>query len=216
MSPESVVDVGFPLTGRSLPLDHGYALYGALSRLLPALHPEPRDSGDGGSPPAAWGIHPVRGLRAGPGLLTLDRSSLLKVRLPASCIAEVLSLAGKTLEIEGHRVAVGVPRILALESRAALRARFVTIKHHEGEPAEFALAARQQLARIPGLGIDPERIAVDVGGRRVMRISDKKVVGFQVALDGLDAAASLAVQVHGLGGRRHMGAGVFVPWGRGA
>ena len=214
MIAENVVDVGFPLTGSSLPLDHGYALYGALCRLLPVLHAEHRESRDGGSPSAAWGVHPVRGLRSGPGLLAIDRSSLLKVRLPASRIAELLPLAGKTLELDGHRVAIGVPRIFALESRAALRARFVTIKHHEGEPAEFALATRQQLARIPGLGIDPERIAIEVGGRRVMRVSDKKVVGFQVAIDGLDATASLAVQVQGLGGRRHMGAGVCVPWGR--
>ena len=70
MPPESVVDVAFPLNGKSLPLDHGYALYGALARVLPVLHAEHRKSVDGGSAPASWGVHPVRGLKTGPGLLS--------------------------------------------------------------------------------------------------------------------------------------------------
>lgn len=31
------VDLGFRLRGDKLPLDHGYALFGALCRLLPVL-----------------------------------------------------------------------------------------------------------------------------------------------------------------------------------
>jgi CRISPR-associated endonuclease/helicase Cas3 len=32
------VDLAFRLTGRKVPVDHGYALYSAMSRLLPELH----------------------------------------------------------------------------------------------------------------------------------------------------------------------------------
>ncbi len=33
-----MVDLCFPVLGQTLPSDHGYALYAALSRVLPALH----------------------------------------------------------------------------------------------------------------------------------------------------------------------------------
>jgi CRISPR-associated protein Cas6 len=49
------------------------------------------------------------------------------------------------------------------------------------------------------------------GRRRVVRIKDKTVVGYGVHVAGLNAAESLCLQEHGLGGRRKMGCGVFVP-----
>lgn len=38
MSIPTHVDVAFPVTGTTVPLDHGYALYAALCHRLPALH----------------------------------------------------------------------------------------------------------------------------------------------------------------------------------
>ena len=32
------VDLAFRLTGSKVPVDHGYALYSAISRLLPEIH----------------------------------------------------------------------------------------------------------------------------------------------------------------------------------
>ncbi|MGK7892068.1 MAG: type I-MYXAN CRISPR-associated protein Cas6/Cmx6, partial [Xenococcus sp. (in: cyanobacteria)] len=34
----SCVDLAFPLKGKSLPLDNGYIVYSALSRICPNLH----------------------------------------------------------------------------------------------------------------------------------------------------------------------------------
>ena len=44
-------------------------------------------------------------------------------------------------------------------------------------------------------------------------IRDKEIVGFEVLLEGLTAEESLTVQKMGLGGRRHMGCGIFAPPG---
>ena len=46
--------------------------------------------------------------------------------------------------------------------------------------------------------------------RRTLRIKDKEVVGYEMLVETLSANESLALQEHGLGGRRQMGAGVFV------
>jgi CRISPR/Cas system CSM-associated protein Csm4 (group 5 of RAMP superfamily) len=42
-------------------------------------------------------------------------------------------------------------------------------------------------------------------------VKDKQIVGFEVTAVDVDATGSLRLQEHGIGGRRHMGCGVFVP-----
>lgn len=56
-----MIDLSFPLLGPLLPCDHGYELYAALSRILPALHHDE----------LPCRIAPVRGTYAGDGLLQL-------------------------------------------------------------------------------------------------------------------------------------------------
>jgi len=196
---DDIVDVRLPIKGDAIPLDHGYALLGAVARVVPALHARP-----------SWGLHTVRGEKIEHRVLRLHGGSAIQIRLPTSDIKELFPLIGRTLEIAGHTVTAGGIELSPLYPSARLVARLVTIKGFL-EPEPFLDAARKQLARIEGLGQDPERIEVTVGKRRVMRIHDKTVVGFQLWLHGLEAAASLAVQRLGLGGRRHMGGGLFVP-----
>ncbi|WP_428268696.1 type I-MYXAN CRISPR-associated protein Cas6/Cmx6 [Haliangium sp.] len=194
------VDAAFPLRGDAIPLDHGYALFAALSHRLPALHER-----------SDWGLHPVRGQRRGRDLLELTRHSQVKLRLPADDAGKIMALAGQSVDIHDHRARLGVPRLLPLVPTPVLKARFVTVKGFFDDPAPFALALRRQLARMPGLGQDPERVELTLGRRRVLHARDHTVVGWATILAGLDAQASLVVQQRGLGGRRHLGAGLFVP-----
>ena len=188
------VDLVFRLRGSTIPVDHGYALYAALSRLVPALHGA-----------HAIGVQPIRGTYRGNGLLHLMTFSQLVLHLPDDQIRTYLTLAGKRLDVEGHVLQVGVPTIRALRPAATLRARLVTIKGFlESEP--FLEATRRQLQ---SLGIAGE---VLLGERRTLRVKEKQVVGFEVAMTGMTAAESLILQEQGLGGRRRMGCGVFVPW----
>lgn len=132
--------------------------------------------------------------------------SRLTLRIEAERIADVLSLAGKQLTIAGQPLRVGVPQVHALTPAAALRSRLVTIKKFL-DPEPFLEAVRRQL---DALGVS-EQVQTTLGRRRTLRIKDKEVVGFEVVLEGLLAEESLTVQEQGIGGRRHMGCGVFVP-----
>ncbi len=216
------VDLGFPIVGEALPLDHGYALFGALSRRLPSLH-ERKD----------WGVHPVLGVRAG-DRLGLERRSMVKLRLPARDIGATLVLAGQQVDVDGCRLQLGAPRVLPLTPAAALVARMVTVAgvldgraprdQEEAQRDALRASVRRKLAHLP-LEQDPERIEVVVGRRHVLRVGPKRqrvrggaeandrdiVVGFQVVLEGLEARASLVVQAVGIGGRRHLGCGLFGP-----
>ena len=47
--------------------------------------------------------------------------------------------------------------------------------------------------------------------RRVLRIKDRRVVGYSLRVLGLTAEESIRLQEEGLGGRRRMGCGVLLP-----
>jgi CRISPR-associated protein Cas6 len=199
------IDLLFPVIGNQVPADHAYPLYSALVGNLPALH-----NGDFG--PA---IASITGQYLGNGLFAINGHSYLRIRLPSEQIAALLPLAGKALVIAGHRVRVGVPRVVALTPAPALIARLVTIKGFT-EPGPFVEAARRQLdelkitgeAGIPLITTGPR---TGQPRRRILRIKDKRVVGFSLQVTALTAEESITLQEHGLGGRRRMGCGFFLP-----
>ena len=167
-------------------------MYAALSRILPDIHTA-KDIG----------VQPIRGIYSGNSTLHLADFSRLTLRLPDEQIRAYLKLAGKRLEVDEHRLNVGVPEIRTLRPVVRLRARLVTIKGFLEED-EFLAAAKRQLEQLDIKG------QVHLGTRRTFRVRDKQVVGFEMGVAQLTAEESLTLQEQGLGGRRKMGCGVFV------
>jgi CRISPR-associated protein Cas6 len=198
------IDLSFMLTGTNpIAADHGYALYGAISRVL-----EDKVHAENGV-----GIHPVRGRQLGNRQLMLMPWSTLTLRVPDDQIAAMLPLAGQALRLRDASVRVGVPTVRALVPTSVLRSRLVNIKVANIRPEatteqQFAGAVRRQLA---SLGIS-EAANVTVGKRRTMRVKERELVGYEVMVEALTAEESITLQERGIGGKRHMGCGVFVPW----
>jgi CRISPR-associated endonuclease/helicase Cas3 len=145
--------------------------------------------------------------------------SHLRLRLPAEDIAKVLPLAGKALEVAGHKIRLGVPRVMALIPAPSLVARLVTIKTKDRQTATeaFLEAARRQLAALDiqgELAIPLIRTGQYAGRprRHVFRIKEKWLIGYTLQVSGLTAEESIILQESGLGGRRRMGCGFFVPY----
>ena len=65
------IDLAFRLNGAAVPVDHGYALYAALSRIVPEIHAAKE-----------VGVQPIRGVYNGNGKLHLSDFSHLILRLP--------------------------------------------------------------------------------------------------------------------------------------
>jgi len=195
------VTVHFPVQGRQLPADHGYALYSAITRQLPILHG------------ASWlGIELLSGVPWREGIIVLPtRGASLRLRLPADHYGQVLPLAGRRLDISGHTIRLGIPTARPLMPAASLYARVVTIKKFtDAEP--FLDASRRHL---DALGITATlELPMDEQGRfrrRILTIKDKAIVGFSLAAHNLSDDDSIKLQTHGLGGRRAMGCGLFNP-----
>jgi CRISPR-associated protein Cas6 len=215
-----IIDLSLAIKGTTIPLDYGYALFGALSRIVPQIHGDRR-----------IGVHPIRGIRQEPRRLTLVPQSRLRLRMPIEEIATYLALVGTEIDLDGSRLQVGLPRIvpipdgrrLAIEAirveqlRASpeISSRLVTIGQiSESSPFEESL--RRQLS---GLGVTaepsflPSTDPLHRGGpaRRVLRIKERTIIGYPIRISGLTAEESLIIQEHGLGSRRRMGCGLFVP-----
>lgn len=187
------IELQFPFTGTTLPSDHGYGLYGAISRIIPEAHR------------ADWlAIETIPGIGRGDGVVQLDQQAKMKIRMPYDRIPLMLKLAGKRLEIDGHAIRFGAPQIFLLRPATALYARIVTIKGFI-EPGLFLDAACRQLGE---LGVQSEPV---VGPRRVVKIGNHTVVGFALAIHELSDEGSVVLQERGIGGRRRMGCGIFFP-----
>lgn len=189
----TIVELQFPFTGTTLPSDHGYALYGALARIIPELHE------------ASWAaIETVPGISSGHGVTYLDPDSSLKIRLPQEKISLLLRLVGQRIEMDGHAIRLGNPQIKLLNPSPQLYARIVTIKGFT-EPETFKDAVHRKLQELSISG-EPS-----VGPRRVVRVGNHTIVGFALAVHELTDDDSLLLQESGMGGRRRMGCGIFFP-----
>lgn len=200
----SNLELSFNLVGEQpLAADHGYALYGAISRQLPQIHSE-----------NGIGVHPIAGRQVGQRQLMLTRYSRLTLRVVDGEITPLLSLAGTSLRVGESMLRVGVPQVRPLIPATALRSRLVVIKvsgitAKQLTPKLFLGSAQKQLDT---MGISRE-VLVTLGKRRTMRIKQREIVGYEMLVEGLSAEESLVLQETGLGGKRHMGCGVFVPLG---
>lgn len=187
-----VIELRFTVQGQSVPVDHGFALYGAISKICPLIH----TSSD-------VMVLPIRGRYTKDGLLTLHRNSRLTIRLPSEKIPQFLDLAGKSLSIDGHCLMVGVPSVTPLKPRSVLYSHLVTTKNGN-DVARFKTAIHDKMS---SLGIQGK---VTIGRRKTFRVHDKQIVGYGLLVSELTAQESIVLQEKGIGGRRKMGCGIFV------
>jgi CRISPR-associated protein Cas6 len=194
MIKEMKIDLRLQIFGSTLNVDHGYALFSAVSKELPQFH----EAGD-------VGMGLIRGKYIGQGQLSISPSSSLSFRLPISQVAEYINLAGKSLDIDGQLLRVGVPSSHSLIPSPALYAHLVTSRNAQDQN-RFAAEMARQLATMDCKG------ELTIGKRRTFKVHGKQVVGYSVLVSELTADESIALQENGLGGRPKMGCGFFLPW----
>ncbi len=189
------VDLCFSVTGRNIPVDHGFDLYSAISKIISDFHEA-----------EGIGIKLIRGRYIGDGLLDIHPNSWLTIRLKASALPGYINLAGKTIKIKDHSIQIGVPQTRSLVAGSSLYAHLVTTRNCQDQQ-RFENEISRQMAE---LKVNGECI---VGERKTFTIHDKKVVGYSMTINELSDEDSILIQEHGLGGRRKMGCGFFEPVG---
>ena len=193
------LDLCFPVTGtKPVTSDHAYHLYAAVSGVLPVVHGNPD-----------IGVCPIRGEQVGNRKMALTARSELRIRTPEEHVSELLSIAGKKLIIGGEAVRVGVPRLETLKPATALYSRLVTIKLREQPVTQegFSEGVRRQLDK---LNVS-RQVNLTVGNQHTVCVKRKEIIGFKVLLESLTAEESVTIQEQGIGGRRSLGCGLFLP-----
>lgn len=196
----NIIDLVYKVSGDQLPADHNHRLLGALSQKLPVIHNLEHLS-----------INTIAGIADKKGKIQLTPQSKLRLRLPVEAITHVYQLAGEELIIGEHIIKLGNPHIQTLQPIDTLQARLVTIKGYT-EPPSFLEAAHRQLQALQidaNIGIpaneqgEPKRLT--------LKIKKYTIVGFSVVVSDLNPDDSIKLQIHGLGGKRRLGCGVFCP-----
>jgi CRISPR-associated protein Cas6 len=189
------VDILFPLQGTTIPFDHSYPLYGAISSFAPHLHQ------------AEWlGIHPIYG-KISTNTILLDQSAALRLRLPAENIKDVLCLQGASLRLHEHSIKLGHAQVRMLRPSATLRCYRVSIKG--------AIDDQSLCTSILGR-LTRREIRADISFRKwgAIHIANAGIACFQLMISGLTPAHSLQLQSEGIGGRQRLGCGLPDAWGR--
>lgn len=175
-----------------LPIDHGYALFLELARLLPWFEGE-----------ALGGIHPIHGADTGHGELILNHRAKLVVRVTAARVADLMKLSGHTIQVGGNALVIGAAKSKPLTRHTPLFAHSVVTG------SEDELDFTNDIIRLlDEMKIDSRFIC---GKRQTLKTPDGTVSGFSLMLHGLPVEHSLYVQQQGLGKHRKMGCGIFIP-----
>lgn len=214
------VELSFGVIGQTLPADHGYGLYSAIARQHPKLHDL-----------EGLAINTIFGKPNHNGEIELTERSRLSLRCPSDSVMAVLVLAGTQFGLGKHTIRLVNPEIRQLRAFSDLKARMVAIKHPSAKfddisPDWFLDACDRQLK---ALGIDasvgiplddtdePARKAMQI--KRKENVSQKSkqretdcVVGYSIIVANLLPESSILLQAKGIGGKRKMGCGYFVPY----
>lgn len=192
-------ELRYPLIGTSLPTDHGYRLYSAISHQISAVHELTN-----------WSMATIGGEPNGHREIALTENSRLRIRTSQEQVPLFLQLVHKLLKIDRYSLVLQPPDIHPISPAPTLKARLVVIKGFQ-EPEPFIQAVKYQLQK---LEIDDSNVYIpnnnlSLPDRKAIKVHEHKVVGFSVVVDKLDALDSITLQIAGCGGKQKMGCGFF-------
>jgi len=205
-----------------LDVDHGYALYSALKKVWGALA---RDSESG-----MIALHRIVGKCVGDRLQRVDRNSRITLRVPKSHLSEVFDLRHVFLSVKGRKLQIGKSFLVQpLNPCSTLQSWMVAlsgsdIRNNRAAFQQTMIKKLQDIGLTSGLPLfvepksnrrlESNEETNDPIIQRSIRIGKVYIHGAAVCVVDLTERDSIRLQSVGLGGRRHFGCGVFMPFGR--
>lgn len=127
------LEIQFSLRGKTLPADHGYALYAAIKK---ALQESEQDTLPPDLPDAVH-LCTIPGIPDLAGMIYLNRGSRFRVRCPSGQMQLWYRfLQNQVFDIQGHLIRLIQPRITLPEVSTMLTSRIVTFKLKDIDHAE--------------------------------------------------------------------------------
>jgi len=203
--PDDILDVLFAIDCKRLPVDHAHALADALRRVVPWLATEPGA--------AVQNIHVAgsqngweRPASGGDQHLIPSRRTKLVIRIPKGRLTDLeAALGGVTLDLAGCTLTIGAAKTRALSKESTLFARQVVTRPGDDEDAFLTWA----VAELAALDIAVRKALC--GMELMLETPEGPVRTRSLMLADLAPAEAVRLQQVGLGPRRDLGCGVFIP-----
>ncbi len=203
--PDDVLDVLFAIECRRLPVDHAHALATALRAVAPWLDTEPAA--------AVHNIHVAgsqngweRPEHGGDQHLIPSRRTKLVIRVPKVRVAELeASLRGATLDLAGCPLTVGAAKTRMLSKDGTLFARQVVSRPGDDEDAFLSWA----VAELAAIQIQVRKAICGKG--LILETPEGPIRTRSLMLGDLSPEEAVRLQQAGLGPRRDLGCGIFIP-----
>ena len=201
--PDDVVDLVFQIECRALPVDHAWALSQAVCAALPWLALEPNA-----------GVHSIHVAESGNGwkrpenagdLLCLSRRTKLVLRTPQQRVDAAHALVGRQLDVAGHELRVEKASLRPLSALTTIFSRYVVSADGLDETAFL----QRTLLDLDALGVRPKKMLC--GLEKVIVTPEQPLHTRSLMLAGLTQRESVTLQQRGLGPRRLLGCGLFIP-----
>src|SRR5262249_47562859 len=142
--------------------------------------------------------------------MVITSKSRLCIRTPKELIGDLLALMGKEIDVSGYKLVLGEASVRTLKPMKNLYSPLVVICGAETEK-DFFDSANKQLMQLDILAkaipFCPHGFTV----RRTFKIKTAKIPGFAISITDLSNEDSVKLQSAGIGGRRRMGCGIFIP-----
>ncbi len=200
---DEVVDLVFSLDCKGLPVDHNYALFAAISDVLPWVKEDHVAISHIHIPESANGWNRPEKEE---GFLHLSRRTKLSVRAPKERVKDFDKILGVALNIQGHPLVL--KRIVnekLLSPSETLYSHFVVT-----ETRDENTFMEQCAAEIEGAGVKIKKMLS--GKVREVQYGDKALLTRSLMLADLTKDESILLQKKGLGEMQMMGCGIFIPY----
>jgi CRISPR-associated protein Cas6 len=213
---QDIFDVQFKIQGETIAGDYNYFLYSAISHICPWIHQ---------IDDYKIGIHPIKGCMKDRRLI-LTKNSFLILRIPENCLKHCLVLGGRTFNIGADTIAISSPTYSPLYPSHALWSYNVTVRAPDKLTPEIFFNSIKSQLEFHKIKAIPSFMLKQSGHKkdgipnkdstpyiwRTFNIKGKHIVGYPLVIQELSSEDSIKLQQVGLGGRRHFGCGIFVPF----
>ncbi|MBL1210682.1 type I-MYXAN CRISPR-associated protein Cas6/Cmx6 [Geminocystis sp. GBBB08] len=206
------LEIQFSLRGKTLPADHGYALYSAIKNIdLEKLKTSDNNFNQ------TISISSISGIPDKKGVIYLNQESRFRLRCPAEDANKWYRyLQNQVLDLRGHLIRLIKPQLTIPQSSKTLKSRLVTFKledwNSNSAPTYFLQSCQKALSdlEIKGTPFIDSNEEGDLA-LRALKIKGRNCLGYGVIVEDLNDDDSLKLQCYGLGGRKHFGCGWFYP-----
>ena len=203
-APDTIFDVMFSISCKSIPVDHAWDLAQELDKHLPWLNDY-----------EGAGIHQIHVAESNNGwirpdeenaLLFPSKRTKLSLRIPAEKYNELEKLVGVNIDIQGYQITLGQFKKKPLGNSGVIFSRYVLLNDNQTEN-DFLTEIASEIKEKTNTTVKK----MLCGKSHLIKTPEKNLKAIHLMIADLDDETSITLQQLGLGKGRELGCGLFLP-----